>query len=78
VDAAAFQRRASLLVDLGTIERGKTFGALLRETLFSMIRTYGVFGTVKALRNLNLVQRARGRGLRRRLGIFTDRNWTRC
>jgi len=57
VDSAAFQRRASLLADLGTIERGKTFGGLLRETLFSMIRTYGVVGTVKALRNLNLVQR---------------------
>lgn len=33
VDSAAFQRRASLLADLGTIERGKTFSALLRETL---------------------------------------------
>jgi pimeloyl-ACP methyl ester carboxylesterase len=57
VDSAAFQRRASLLADLGTIERGKTFSALLRETLFSMIGTYGLGGTVKALRNLNLVQR---------------------
>jgi pimeloyl-ACP methyl ester carboxylesterase len=57
VDSAAFQRRASLLADLGTIERGKTFSALLRETLFSMVGTYGVVGTVKALRNLNLVQR---------------------
>jgi pimeloyl-ACP methyl ester carboxylesterase len=56
VDAAAFQRRASLLADLGTIERGKTFRALLRETLFSMVGTYGVVGTIKALRNLNLVQ----------------------
>jgi pimeloyl-ACP methyl ester carboxylesterase len=56
-DPAALQRRASLLADLGTIEIGKTFAALFRETLFSMIGTYGIVGTVKALRNLNLVQR---------------------
>jgi pimeloyl-ACP methyl ester carboxylesterase len=56
-DAAAFQGRASLLTDLGTIERGKTFSALVRETLFAMIGTYGLVGTIKALRNLNLVQR---------------------
>ena len=57
VDPAALQRRARLLADLGTIERGKTFNALLREALFSMIRTYGVVGAVKTLRNINLVQR---------------------
>jgi pimeloyl-ACP methyl ester carboxylesterase len=57
VDSAAFQRRARLLADLGTIERGRTFSALLRETLSSMIATYGVAGTVTALRNLNAVQR---------------------
>jgi pimeloyl-ACP methyl ester carboxylesterase len=57
VDLSAFQRRASLLADLGAIERGKTFNALLRETLFSMLRTYGVVGAVKALRNMNLVMR---------------------
>jgi pimeloyl-ACP methyl ester carboxylesterase len=55
-DAAAFQRRASLLGDLGSIEHGKTFMAILRETLVGMIRTYGPVGTVKALRNLNLIQ----------------------
>jgi pimeloyl-ACP methyl ester carboxylesterase len=55
-DSAAFQRRASLLADLGSIEHGKTFSAILRETLFGMIRTYGLVGTVKALRNLNLIQ----------------------
>ncbi len=32
-DSAAFQGRASLLADLGTIERGKKFNAILRETL---------------------------------------------
>jgi pimeloyl-ACP methyl ester carboxylesterase len=57
LDPAQFQRRASLLADLGAIERGKTFNALLRETLFSMLRTYGVVGTVKALRNMPLILR---------------------
>jgi pimeloyl-ACP methyl ester carboxylesterase len=56
-DSAAFQGRASLLADLGTIEQGKNFNAILRETLFAMIRTYGPFGTAKALRNMNLIQR---------------------
>jgi pimeloyl-ACP methyl ester carboxylesterase len=57
VDTAAFQRRASLLADLGTIEYAKTFPALMREMLFDMIRTYGVLGAVRALRNMILVQR---------------------
>ena len=57
VDPAAIQRRARLLADLGTIERGKTFNTLLREALFSMIRTYGVVGAIRALRNINVVQR---------------------
>jgi len=56
-DSAAFQARASLLADLGTIEQGKNFNAILRETLFATIRTYGLFGTAKALRNMNLIQR---------------------
>ena len=56
-DSAAFQRRARLLADLGGIERGRKFSALLRETLLGMIRTYGLVGAVKALRNLNLIQR---------------------
>ena len=43
--------------DFDSIERGKTFNALLRETLVAMVRTYGVFGTVRALRNMNIVQR---------------------
>jgi pimeloyl-ACP methyl ester carboxylesterase len=57
LDPAALQQRAGLLIDLGAIERGRTFGALLREALFSMIRTYGAVGAVKALRNMNLIQR---------------------
>ena len=44
VASAVFQRRASLLADLGTIERTKTFSGLLREMAFAMIRTYGVLG----------------------------------
>ena len=43
-DAAAFQLRARMLADLGAIERGKKFSALLRETLLSLIATYGFLG----------------------------------
>ena len=57
LDPRAFQRRAVLLTDLDSIERGRTFNALLRETLVAMVRTYGVFGTIRALRNMNIVQR---------------------
>ena len=57
VDSTTFQQRARLLADLGTIEYGKTFTALLRETLFGMIAAYGVVGTGRALRNVNLVLR---------------------
>jgi proline iminopeptidase len=57
IEPTAFQLRARLLADLGAVERGKTFGVLLRETLFGMLRTYGVVGTVKAIRNMNLIQR---------------------
>ncbi len=55
LDPAAFQRRARLLADLGTIEHGRTFNALLQELLVSLIRTYGVAGGVRALRNMNVV-----------------------
>jgi pimeloyl-ACP methyl ester carboxylesterase len=54
---AAFQFRARLLTDLGGIEHGKRFGELLRSLLYSLIRTYGWFGTVAALRNMNAIQR---------------------
>jgi pimeloyl-ACP methyl ester carboxylesterase len=53
-----FQRRAVLLADFGSIERGRTFNALLRETLVAMVRTYGVLGTARAMRNMNVVQRS--------------------
>jgi pimeloyl-ACP methyl ester carboxylesterase len=57
VDPAAFQARARLLADLSTIECGRTFGAQFRETLIGMMGAYGVVGTVKALRNMIVVQR---------------------
>lgn len=57
VDLAEFQRRGRLLADLGTIEREKSFSGLFRELLFGLIRTYGVVGGVRALRNINTVQR---------------------
>ena len=53
----AFQRRAVLLTNFDSIERGKTFNALLGQTLVAMVRAYGVLGTVRALRNVNSVQR---------------------
>lgn len=56
-DTTKFQLRGRLLADLGGIEHGKKFSAVLRETLFGMIRTYGLVGTAKALRNMNLIQR---------------------
>ena len=52
-----FRRRAILLTDLGTIERDTTFNAALREMLIAMVRSYGVIGIVRALRNMNIIQR---------------------
>jgi pimeloyl-ACP methyl ester carboxylesterase len=57
VDAAPFQRRASLLIELGSVEYGKKFTPLLRETFVGMIRAYGPLGTMRALRNMSRVQR---------------------
>jgi pimeloyl-ACP methyl ester carboxylesterase len=56
VDAGPFQRRGTLLIDLGTVEHGRRLGSMLRETLAGMLRAYGVFGTVRSLRNMNRVQ----------------------
>jgi pimeloyl-ACP methyl ester carboxylesterase len=47
LDPAMFRRRASVLADLGAIEHGRTFAALLRELSFSLVRTYGLAGTVR-------------------------------
>jgi pimeloyl-ACP methyl ester carboxylesterase len=57
LDPRTFRRRAILLTDFGTIERGKTFNASLRETLVAMVRSYGVIGTMRALRNMTIIQR---------------------
>jgi len=57
LDPRAFQRRATLLADFGTIERGKSFSGALRDALLAMIRGYGLAGTIRALRNMNIVQR---------------------
>lgn len=57
VDPVPFQRRTRLLADLGTIEHGRTFSVLLRELLFALIRTYGIVGAARALRNMNVVLR---------------------
>jgi pimeloyl-ACP methyl ester carboxylesterase len=57
LDLPSFQRRARLLADLGTIEHGRTFGELTREFFFALIRTYGVAGSARALRNMTIVQR---------------------
>jgi len=54
---ATLQQRTRVLADLGAIEHGRTFPALLLELSFSLLRTYGLAGTVRALRNMNLVQR---------------------
>jgi len=52
-----FQLRARMLADLGVVERGKRFSTLLLELLPSLIRTYGLLGALRALRNMNSVQR---------------------
>lgn len=57
LDPSSFQRRARLLADLGAIEHGRTFGQLVRELFLALIRTYGVVGSVRAFRNMTIVQR---------------------
>ena len=56
LNPATLQQRARVLADLGAIEHGRTFAALLRELSFSLLRTYGLAGTVRALRNMPLIQ----------------------
>jgi len=57
VSPTPFQLRARLLSDLGVIESGKRFGQLVRGLLSSLVRTYGVLGAVKTVRNINAIQR---------------------
>ena len=54
---ALFQLRARLIADLGGVERGRTFRALLRDTLIGLARTYGPIGAVRSLLNMSIVQR---------------------
>jgi pimeloyl-ACP methyl ester carboxylesterase len=56
-DLSAFQQRARVLADLGAIEHGRTFVALLGETLLSVLRTYGPAGAIRTLRNMTRIQR---------------------
>src|SRR5262249_46839325 len=48
---------ARLLSDLGAIENGRSFAALVRETFLSLLRTYGVGGAIRTLRNMTRIQR---------------------
>jgi pimeloyl-ACP methyl ester carboxylesterase len=54
---APFQLRMRLLTDLGGIERGRGFAGLMWSSLSTLIRTYGPFGAVAALRNMSAIQR---------------------
>lgn len=57
LEPKAFQLRARILADLGAIERHKRFAPLLRETLIGTVAAYGPWGAVKAIRNMNAIQR---------------------
>ncbi|HTH16053.1 MAG TPA: alpha/beta hydrolase [Magnetospirillum sp.] len=52
-----FQARARLLSDQGAIEHGGRFGSMLRRMLGGLVATYGMFGAVAALRNMQVVQK---------------------
>lgn len=58
VDPAVLRRRTRLLADFGSIERGRRFNTLMRELLVGLLVTYGIAGAIRALRNMNVVQRA--------------------
>src|SRR5262245_32625909 len=70
----SLQARARLMADLGGIEHGKRFVNLLGGHLYSLVRTYGLFGTVATFRNMNAVQRRMLPELAT-LNLFTD--WPR-
>jgi len=46
-----------MITELGGLEYGKHLNEVLRTVLFSLLRTYGLFGTISALRNMNAVTR---------------------
>lgn len=41
----------------GASPQPRTFAALFREMLLSVLRTYGVAGSIRTLRNMNRIQR---------------------
>jgi len=51
-----FQRRLKLLADYGAVERGRKFGPMLSALALSLVKSYGLFGAGKALRNARLIQ----------------------
>jgi pimeloyl-ACP methyl ester carboxylesterase len=56
-DTKRFQARLRLLADLGSIEYGKRYGAILMEMLKSLIKTYGVMSLARVLGNMETIQR---------------------
>lgn len=57
IDVKQFQLRARMLMELGGIEYGKRFREVIGSSLFSLLRIYGLFGTVITLRNMNAIAR---------------------
>ena len=55
-EPSRFQLRARMLADLGVIESGLHFSALLRQTLTGLLVAYGLRGATHALRNMVKVQ----------------------
>jgi proline iminopeptidase len=57
IEPERFQLRARILSDLGVIERKKRFAGIATEMLSRLVMTYGIAGTVRALRNMTTIQR---------------------
>ncbi|PWT92368.1 MAG: hypothetical protein C5B54_03630 [Acidobacteria bacterium] len=74
LDLKPFQSRGRLMGDLGGIEYGRRFGELFLGLLSSLVSTYGPFGTVRTLRNMNTIQR-RSLAELAKLNLFA--NWPR-
>ena len=56
LDAKRFQTRAQHLGDLGSIESGKTFGAIAGSLMTSLLGTYGPWKVPRVMRNMAAVQ----------------------
>jgi len=57
MEPSRFQQRARFLADAGAIRRGRSFFSLAAELMLGLLKTYGLLGTLKALRNMSIVQR---------------------